>query len=84
MTAILLAALIGMQPAEAHTQRHQARPPKHHHRSQKPRAVPQRQWVWVSGHWQRRGHSTVWVWGTWQLRPVAKQHSHRKGCSHRG
>ena len=83
MTAILLAALIGMQPAEAHTGKSHARPPKHHQKAKKPRAVPQRQWVWMSGHWQRRGHSTVWVWGYWQLRPAAP-HAHRKGGSHRG
>jgi len=84
MTAILLAALIGIQPVEAHTgHRHQARPNQHHQRSYKPRAVPHKQWVWVVGHWQRKGHKTVWIWGHWDLRPVA-HHRHQNRCGHRG
>ena len=84
MTALILATLIGLAPAEAHTARHHAKP-AHHHRHRPP-AAPAAQnmrWVWVPGHWVRRGHRTVWVWGSWELRRAVPNHSHRHVHSHR-
>ena len=82
MTSLLLAALLSVSPAEAHnTQKRHAKPHIQHHKNHKPAVKRGFTWVWVSGHWERRNHSTVWVWGHWDLRPtprVQKHHPHKR------
>ncbi len=80
MTSLLLAALIAVSPAEAKGNHHHAKPAHHHHhhrKVKKPKAQHGFTWVWVSGHWQKRGHKTIWVWGHWDLRPVVPHRHHR-------
>ena len=80
MTSLLLAALISMSPAEAHAvnHKHHARPHSHHHRARPPAVRTGFTWVWVSGHWQRRGPRLVWVRGHWNLRPNVPNHHHHR------
>ena len=84
MFGILLATMLGIQTAEAnvnHRHHHHAKQHRHH-RPHRPAAVPDKRWVWVSGHWIRRPHGLVWVWGHWDLRP-APRHVHNRRHNHR-
>ena len=84
MTGLILAALLGIQDAEAH-ERHihaQKRYQHSHQRMQRPTAPPPRlnhRWVWVPGKWQIRMGRSVWISGYWDLRP---RKSHSRRCSH--
>ena len=45
----------------------------------RPGARPNRNAVWVPGHWERRRHShRVWVPGHWERRQATHRHRHRR------
>ena len=84
MLGLILAALIGVQPAEANGNHHghHARAHQHHVRTPRPQPVANQRWVWTVGHWVRRPHGLVWARGHWDLRPVPR-HAHNKRHHHR-
>ena len=76
MISLLAASLLSMNVASADivvrvtppwwNRRHR----HYSHCSHRPPANPNGQWVFVPGHWERRGpHKSVWVHGHWKIAP---------------